>query len=91
LQSARFVAAVAELGSFGESVRMSKATSTFKSTGLNLAGFFALVWLWRFGWAHWPAATDVVAYVAGGILAIVYAWKFFIVPFREGLTGSGDK
>ena len=70
---------------------MSKTTTTFKKTGLFIIGFFALVWLWRFGWAHWPAVTDVFACIAGGILASVYVWKFFIVPFRRGLKGSPAK
>ncbi|MDD5705139.1 MAG: hypothetical protein PHR35_04380 [Kiritimatiellae bacterium] len=69
---------------------MNKPTSTFQSKAGFLASFFAAVWLWRFGWARWPATTDVVACVAGGILAIVYVWKFVVLPFRNGLGGSSD-
>jgi hypothetical protein len=70
---------------------MNKTSTTFRRVGSFLAGYFAIVGLWRIGWAHWPAATDVAACVAGGILATVYLWKFFFVPFREGLRGSADK
>jgi hypothetical protein len=62
-----------------------------KTTGLSLVIFFVLVWLWRFGWARWPRATDIAAGIAGGIVAVVYIWKFIILPFREGLKGPKSK
>jgi hypothetical protein len=70
---------------------MNKTSTAFRRAGPFLAGYLPIVWLWRFGWAHWPAATDIAACVAGGLLAIVYVWKFFIVPFRKGLKGSPDR
>lgn len=45
----------------------------------------ACMYLCRFGWEHWPEATGVIAYIVMVICAIWYLWKYFVIPFREGL------
>jgi len=70
---------------------MKASLSVVRKIGPFLVIYFGLIWLWRFGWAHWPKATDTVAIISGGMLAAVYIWQFFIVPFREGWKGPGRK
>jgi hypothetical protein len=40
---------------------------------------------------HWPTFYFVTACVLLGGFAIWYLWRFFLIPFREGLRGHSDE
>jgi len=67
---------------------MKNSPKTFGPRTLGLVIYLACVFLWRFCWARWPAATDVAAWIAGVVFVIWYFWRFFFVPFRVGLRGN---
>jgi hypothetical protein len=37
---------------------------------------------------HWPAIYFIAACVFLGTFAVWYFWKFFLLPFKDGLRGS---
>jgi hypothetical protein len=66
-------------------MKLLKALATILDRFISMVG---LMTIFIYAQGHWPTDYFVATCVFVGGFAVWYFWKFFLLPFRDGLRGG---